>query len=182
MISQGLEGFHALLTNHEDSIVASLDAGHEIFSQMIGAGELTGQLDSAVAHLDTVFRGHLAEYNTLLKPIVADFKQHSLRFREEVAPKVANLRTEFRSNLNETLTALGPVMNTVMKMVTNFRDSANMYVEEYRRNMEDFYKQIESMTPEERERRKAEMELIGQEIVAKFQKLYDVASGSSSQN
>lgn len=182
MISDALENLSAMLNQHEESIVSSLDAGHEIFSQMIGAGELTVQLNNAIANLDTVFRGHLSEYNTFLRPIVAAFKQHSLKFSEEVATDVTNLRTEFRTNLGETLNALSPVMNTLMQMVTNFKDSASMYVEEYKRNMEDFYRQMERMTPEEKARRKAEMEAIGQEIVTKFQKLYEVASGTNTQN
>lgn len=182
MISSGLENLSGLLNSHEDTIVASLSAGQDIMSQMIGAGELNEQLSVAMANLDAVFRGHLSEYNTLLRPIVASFKQHSMRFSEEIEPRVATLRSEFRTNLDETLNALGPVVNTLMKMASNFRESASMYVEEYRRNMEEFYSQLERMSPEEKAKRRAEMEAIGQEIVAKFQKLYEVASGTPSQN
>lgn len=179
MISQGLGHFSTLLNSHEDAIVASFSAGHEIISQMTGAGELSGELQTAVSNLDTVFKSHLAEYNLLLKPILTEFKQVSMRFSESVAPKVEALRTEFRSNLDETVNALGPVMRTLFKMASNFRESASIYVEDYRRSMEEMYAAMENMSPEEKERKKAEMEAIGQEIVTKFQKLYEVASGTA---
>lgn len=168
-----------MLSNNEDAIVASLSAGHEIISQMTGAGELSGEMQTAVSNLDAVFKSHLAEYNLLLKPILTEFKQSSMRFSEAVAPKVEVLRTEFRSNLDETVTALGPVMRTLFKMASNFRESVSMYVDDYRRSMEEMYTAMENMTPEEKERKKAEIEAIGQEIVTKFQKLYEVASGAA---
>lgn len=177
IISQGLGNFHALLNTHEDAVVASVSATREILSQMSGAGELSGELQAGINNLDAIFKTHLAEYNILLMPIVTEFKQASMKFSEAVAPKVADLRAEFRSNLPETLNAMGHVMRTVLKMVKNFRDAANEYVEEYRRGAEEYYRAVERMTPEQRELKKAEMEQIGQEIVAKFQKLFDVARG-----
>lgn len=177
MISQALGNFHTFLNNNEDAAVASVSATHEILSQMSGAGELSGELHAAITNLDGLLKTHLAEYNILLMPIVTEFKQASLKFSEAVAPKVTDLRTEFRSNLPETLNALSNVMGPVMKMVKNFRDAAYVYVEDYRRSAEEYYRAIENMTPEQRQLKKEEMERIGQEIVAKVQNLFDVARG-----
>lgn len=170
----------AQLQEHEDAIVASISAGHELFSQMTGAGALSGELDAAVANLDGIFKAHLAEYNLLLRPIVADFKKMSEGFRAEAAPKIASLRNEFRANAEETLNALGPVVRTVLKMVANFRDSVSVYVDEYKRNMEGVQTMYESLSEEEKQRRKAEMEGIFNEILSKMQRIYEIGSAPAA--
>ncbi|XP_075892114.1 apolipoprotein A-I-like [Nelusetta ayraudi] len=175
-LSFGLGMLLAQLQEHEEGIVASLTAGHEMFSQMTGAGALSTELEAAVGNLDVVLRAHLAEYNMLLKPIVADFKQMSEGFRDLAAPKIKTLRDEFRTNAEETLTALGPVVRTILKMVANFRDSVSMYVDEYRRSMEEIQRMYESLSEEEKIRRKAEMEGVFTDIASKMQRIYEIGS------
>lgn len=170
-----------MLQTHEEVIVASVSAGQEIASQMTGAGELSGELKTGVAHLDAVFKAHLAEYNVLLRPIVDDFKRMSLQFRQEAAPKIVTLRNEFRANAEETLNALGPIVRTLMKMVANFRDSVSMYVEEYRRTVEDAQRMYETLSEEEKLRRMQEIEAVRKEIMENIQKLYDVAFAAPAQ-
>ncbi|XP_075892113.1 uncharacterized protein LOC142895163 [Nelusetta ayraudi] len=175
-LSDGLGMLLAQLQEHEEGIVASISAGHEMVSQMTGAGELSGELDAAVGNLDGIFRAHLAEYNILLKPIVADFKKMSEGFRDLAAPKIASLRDEFRTNAEETLNALGPVVRTVLKMVANFRDSVSVYVDEYKRNMEGVQTMYESLSEAEKLKRKKEIEAIANDIVLKIQKIYEIGS------
>lgn len=179
MISQALGNFFIMLSSNEEAIIASITASQEIISQMTGAGDLSAELETGVANLDRVFKNHLSEYNVLLMPIVAEFKTASLQFRDMATPRVNVLREAFNRNLAETVKALNSVFHTILKMAVNFRTAVDMYVEEYRRSMQEFYRTIENLSPEERERRKREMETIVQEILTKFQKLYEVASGAA---
>ncbi|XP_075892111.1 apolipoprotein A-I-like [Nelusetta ayraudi] len=163
-LSDGLGALLTQLQTNEEGIVASLTASHEMFSQMTGAGELSGELDAAVGNLDGIFKAHLAEYNILLKPIVADFKRMSEGFRDLAAPKIKTLRDEFRTNVEETLNALGPVVRTILKMVANFKDAINVYIDEYRGSMEEIQRMYESLSVEEKLRRQQEIEALAEEI------------------
>lgn len=182
LISSALGNIFAALEANEDAIVASLTAGHEIFSQMIRADELRNEWQTNVNHLDSVFRGHLAEYNGLLRPIVAEFKRVSMEFSAAIKPQVDILRGEFWSNTEETITAMGPVAHTVMKMARNLRESATEYARDYTTELQNMYSNIEQLSPEEKARKRERMNEIGQEIMLKFQELYGVANGAPAQS
>lgn len=133
-------------------------------------------------------REHIDQYIERLGPILtiitADYRTATAPIITKIEPQVEELRQLFRVNAMDTKEKLIPILGVIQRefasAIGKMRELFEGHVQEYKEQMAAFTQRFQSMTPEQIELKRAEMNTVGQEIIERVNRLWEIAFGVSN--